>query len=142
MNDRWSHLLSFLREHFPTDADVAEVEAYLSSEGYDRSQIDEIVLAYVTDLSRFDDYIWGLARTSIPFRVMGTHERGRFAPEAWGHLLSLANGGMISSSQLEGLIERALAQFDGRITLDDIRSLLESGDFDEFGPSPDHVTIH
>ena len=50
---------------------------------------------------------------------MGPHERGRFAPEAWGHLLSLNGSGAINGLELEHIIERALMQFEGRIALDD-----------------------
>ncbi len=47
------------------------------------------------------------------FRVMGPHERGRFAPDAWGHLLSLNGSGAINGPELEHIIERALMQFEG-----------------------------
>ena len=53
----------------------------------------------------------------MTFRVMGPHERGRFAPEAWGHLLSLSGSGAINPLELEHIIERALIQIDGRIAL-------------------------
>jgi uncharacterized protein Smg (DUF494 family) len=59
------------------------------------------------------------------FRVMGPHERGRFAPDAWGHLLSLSGSGAISGLELEHIIERAMMQFEGRIALDDLRGLLD-----------------
>lgn len=72
---------------------------------------------------------------------MGPHERGRFAPEAWGHLLSLSGSGVLNASELEQLIDRALAQIDGRIALDDLRSLLEGAGYDE-GAGPDHVVVH
>ena len=62
----------------------------------------------------------------MTFRVLGPHERGRFAPEAWGHLLMLSGSGALSALELEHVIERALAQFDGRIALDDLRSLMEA----------------
>lgn len=81
-------------------------------------------------------------QTSMPFRVLGPHELGRFSPEAWGHLLSLSGAGLLTSAELEGVIDRALTQIDGRIALDDLRTLMDSGGFDEFGPAPDHVTIH
>jgi uncharacterized protein Smg (DUF494 family) len=61
----------------------------------------------------------------VPFRILGPHERGRFAPEAWGQLLALARTGAVTSSELEQLIERALIQIDGRIALDDLRALVE-----------------
>ncbi|MGQ0540199.1 MAG: DUF494 family protein [Gemmatimonadaceae bacterium] len=63
----------------------------------------------------------------MTFRVMGPHERGRFAPDAWGHLVALSHAGVLSAAELEQVIERALGQFDGRVTLEDMRSLLEGG---------------
>ena len=59
------------------------------------------------------------------FRILGPHERGRFAPDAWGQLLALSRSGVVSASELEQLIERALVQIDGRIALDDLRALVE-----------------
>ena len=61
----------------------------------------------------------------MTFRILGPHERGRFAPDAWGQLLALARTGAVSPLELEQLIERALAQIEGRITLDDLRVLVE-----------------
>ena len=78
----------------------------------------------------------------MTFRVMGPHERGRFAPDAWGHLLSLNGAGMLSAAELEHVIDRALTHIDGRIALDDLRSLMEGTGFDESGPPSDQVTIH
>ena len=46
----------------------------------------------------------------MTFRVLGPHERGRFAPEAWGHLLSLRGAGILNAVELEHVIDRALAQ--------------------------------
>ena len=61
----------------------------------------------------------------MTFRILGPHERGRFAPDAWGQLLALARTGAVTPSELEQLIERALVQIDGRIALDDLRALVE-----------------
>ena len=61
----------------------------------------------------------------MTFRVLGPHERGRFAPDAWGELLALARTGKVNATELEQLIERALVQIDGRIALDDLRILVE-----------------
>src|SRR3712207_2292214 len=83
-----------------------------------------------------------LSHTQMTFRVLGPHERGRFAPEAWGHLLSLSGAGRLSAAELEHVIDRALSQIDGRIALDDLRSLIEGAGFDEAGPASDHVTVH
>ena len=150
MDDRIAHLLSRIRQRFQADADVSEVEAFLSSEGLDRREIGEIVLAWVSEISPSmqsnevlpNDGRPDAVQTSMPFRVLGPHELGRFSPEAWGHLLSLSGAGLLTSAELEGVIDRALTQIDGRIALDDLRTLMDSGGFDEFGPAPDHVTIH
>jgi hypothetical protein len=61
----------------------------------------------------------------MTFRILGPHERGRFAPEAWGQLLALSRSGALTSLELEQIIERALVQIDGRIALDDLRALVE-----------------
>ena len=78
----------------------------------------------------------------MTFRVMGPHEWGRFAPEAWGHLLRLSDSGALNGPELEQVIERALAQFDGRIALEDLRSLMEGVSFDESGPGIEQVNVH
>jgi Smg protein len=79
---------------------------------------------------------------NVTFRVLGPHERGRFAPEAWGHLLSLSGSGLVNPAELEQIIDRALLQFEGRIGLDDLRLLLDgSGLFDSRG-SDDRQRVH
>jgi Smg protein len=76
----------------------------------------------------------------MTFRVLGPHEKGRFAPEAWGHLLALRNSGLLSVSDFEHVIDRVLAQIEGRVALDDVRALLEGvGLSDEPGSS---VSVH
>ena len=61
----------------------------------------------------------------MTFRILGPHERGRFAPDAWGQLLALSKSGALTSAELEQIIERALVQIDGRIALEDLRALVE-----------------
>ncbi len=78
----------------------------------------------------------------MSFRVVGPHERGRFAPEAWGHLLALTGSGALSAAELEHIIERALLQIDGRIALDDLRTLMEGAGFEDPSASGENQTIH
>ena len=78
----------------------------------------------------------------MTFRVLGPHERGRFAPEAWGHLIALNGSGAISAAELEHIIERALVQIDGRIALDDLRSLMEGAGYDDQAPGGENETVH
>ena len=142
MDERLTDLLATLRERFARDASVDEVEAYLSEEGYDRRQIGEILALLFADLPPRVRPAQQVVQTSTTFRVMGPHERGRFAPEAWGHLLSLSGAGLLNASELEHVIERAMAQIDGRIALDDLRSLMEGAGYDDSTPPTDHVTVH
>ncbi len=78
----------------------------------------------------------------MTFRVLGPHERGRFAPEAWGHLLALSGSGSLNAAELEHIIERALIQIDGRIALDDLRSLMENVGFADQGDADQTPTVH
>ena len=77
----------------------------------------------------------------MTIRVLGPHERGRFAPEAWGHLLALSGAGALDPAELEHVIERALAQFEGRIALDDLRSLMDAAGLGG-GAADEGTTIH
>ncbi|HEX5178419.1 MAG TPA: DUF494 family protein [Gemmatimonadaceae bacterium] len=78
----------------------------------------------------------------MTFRVLGPHERGRFTPDAWGHLISMNGAGMLNAVELEHVIERALSQIDGRIALDDLRVLMEGAGYMDDGLGGDNVTIH
>jgi len=75
-------------------------------------------------------------------RVLGPHERGRFAPEAWGHLLALTGSGALDPAELEQVIERAMLQFDGRIALDDLRSMMDGAGFHDPDAAADSPTVH
>ena len=141
MDERLSELLARLREQFSGDPRLDEVEAFLQSEGYDRRQIGEIIDLLAAEIPAAARPGREFFDTPVTFRVMGPHERGRFAPEAWGHLLSLSGAGMLNAAELEHVIERALTHIDGRIALDDLRSLMEGAGFDEAGPS-EQVTVH
>ncbi|HEX8725690.1 MAG TPA: DUF494 family protein [Gemmatimonadaceae bacterium] len=78
----------------------------------------------------------------MTIRILGPHERGRFAPEAWGHLLALGNSGAVSPVELEMIIERALSQIDGRITSGDLRTLLDGFGLDDGRVRDDNQTVH
>lgn len=77
----------------------------------------------------------------MTFRVMGPHERGRFAPEAWGHLMALCGAGVVSAAELELLIERALVQVEGRIALDDLRAIIYGAGLADHDPLNNQI-IH
>jgi len=75
-------------------------------------------------------------------RVMGPHERPRFASEAWGHLMRLSRSGVLGTLELEHVIERALLQIDGRISLNDLRGLLSDAGFEGEDDIETPPTLH
>lgn len=157
MDDRLAELLGDLRARLDTGAPRAEVEAYLAERGYDARQIGEILSLLAADraTSATDPGAAAVeadsaatagtaARGAVAraaFRIQGPHERGRFAPEAWGHLLRLQGRLGLSATELEPLVERALTQIEGRIALDELRALLEAMGLDD-GASAGQVTVH
>ena len=143
MDDRLRELALFLRERFGGERRPEDVEAYLVSEGYDPGQIGEILALLFVDPSPDPGRRTRMATSSAAtFRVLGPHERGRFAPDAWGHLLSLSGAGVISSAELEQVIERALLQIDGRIALDDLRSLMELSGYGDAAAGTEQLPVH
>jgi uncharacterized protein Smg (DUF494 family) len=131
-----------VKRRFDTGASRADVEAFLSSEGYDGPQIGEILSRLFPSAANNMIAVGSTGEGSAQtFRVAGPHERGRFTREAWGHLLRLA-GDTLSGVELEHVIERALAQLDGSIALDDLKALLEAAGIDEPGAPGSRRTVH
>lgn len=85
-----------------------------------------------------EDY--GPARGTTPIRVPGPHELARFTPEAWGYLITLERSGMLEPVELEFVVDRAMAQIDGPISLGELRALL--GESPRNGGDPPAVTLH
>jgi len=57
-------------------------------------------------------------------------------------LLALSGSGALNAAELEHIIERALIQIDGRIALDDLRSLLEGRGIIETNNGDTQQTVH
>ncbi len=142
MDDRWTPLIEDLRERFAADTDVVEVEAYLSSQGYDRRQIGEILSLLYSDTAPAPMWDGALISREAPLRVQGPHERGRFTAEAWGYLVMLGGSGAVSLNDFEQLVERALVHVEGRIGLAEIRAIAEDGGFDDPTSASDRSQVH
>ena len=143
MDNRWDPVLEDLRTRFTSDTDVVEVEAYLSSQGYDNGQIGEILeLLFSGIATELPELGSTLAARPMPIRVQGPHERGRFSAEAWGYLIMLGSSGLVSQHDFEQLVERALMHVDGRIGLSEIRAIAEDGGFDEAATLSDRSQLH
>lgn len=141
MDERLTELLARLRERFAPDAEPDALEDYLSSIGCDRREIGEVLSRFFSHHSAISGSSPALVSVPMTFRVQGPHEHGRFAPDAWGHLLSLSGSGVLSAVELEHVIERALTQIDGRIALDDLRSLMDAAGFED-GGAGEPTTVH
>lgn len=142
MNDRWVPVLEDLRERFAADSDVVEVEAYLSSQGYSRRQIGEILSLLYSDTALEPLWDGSVQARQAPLRVQGPHERGRFTAEAWGYLVMLGGSGAVNLHDFEQLVERALTHVDGRIGLPEIRALAEEGGFDDAAAGSERTQVH
>ena len=142
MDDRWTPVVEDLRERFAADTDVVEVEAYLSSQGYDRRQIGEILSLLYSDTATVPLWDGTVLARQAPLRVQGPHERGRFTAEAWGYLMMLGGSGAVNLHDFEQLVERALTHVDGRIGLPEIRALAEEGGFDDTTAGSERTQVH
>jgi len=148
MTERWTHMLAALREQFPSDPDVVELEQFLEAEGLDRHEIGEVLSLYFAD-SREGGADVGASALSegravgpASLRVQGPHERGRFTAEAWGYLVTLYESRVVSSFDFEQLIERALFHMDGRLGLSDIRTLADEVGLDAASLAADRTLLH
>ena len=130
-----------VKKRLESGASRAEVEAFLSSEGYDGGQIGQILTRLFPAPANNVGAVGSTEGNAQTFRVAGPHERGRFTREAWGHLLKLS-GDTLSGAELEHVIERALTQLDGSIALDDLKALLEAAGIDEPGAPGSRRTVH
>lgn len=54
----------------------------------------------------------------------------------------MTGSGALNAAELEHIIERALLQIDGRIALDDLRSLMEGAGFGDQGDADQNQTVH
>ena len=143
MNERWIPVVAALRERFAADTDLVEVEAYLSSQGYDGRQIGEILSLLTSDHgpSRGRGGAWVPGREPS-LRVQGPHERGRFSAEAWGYLVMLQASGAVTLNDFEHLVERALVHVDGRISLSDVQAMAEDLGADAATSGSERPLIH
>jgi hypothetical protein len=143
-----------LRDRFGETPAGRAVEIYLAARGYDPGQIAAVMAELASapvdapgsnpasdDVDGPDDA--PTSRTPAPsavrpIRAWAAHERARFTPEAWGRLLELRAAGL-GDQEFEHLVDRALLQLDGPVTLPELRALLGEA----LGPGEtDPATVH
>jgi hypothetical protein len=141
MTDRWHVVLQTLKARFDAEARTEELAEFLSREGFDRRQSGEIVARFRAETGR-RALLSNPTPGQPPLRVLGPHEWGRFTPEAWGRLLALSAGGLLSPHDFERLIDRALEQGDGRVDLAAVRAILEGIGLADPAGDTAPLTIH
>jgi hypothetical protein len=140
-------LLRELRTRFRDAADLRAVRVYLEARGYDGARLDEVLAAF--QAPRPDGPEPQVAPDAAPverpapaayppLRVAAAHERARFEPGAWAYLLRHRAAAGWSVAELEHVIERSLVQMDGRITVEDLRALIDGA----FGGPAEPPTVH
>jgi Smg protein len=140
MEPRLDLVIAELRRRFGREDHVADVEAWLSSQGYDGGQIGTIVSAWLSDIRAREGVL--PTEESWPVRVQGPHERGRFSVDAWGYLLGLRASGVLGPMELEHVIDRLMMQVDGRVSLEDARSVVDTGFADGNGSPGEPLIVH
>lgn len=146
MSERWTQMLETLREQFPNDSDVGELETFLAANGLDRQEIGEVLSLYFADVATIEipseaESAMAPFRT-VSMRVQGPHERGRFSVDAWGYLIMLHESGVVTAFDFEQLVERALFHIDGRIGLPEIRALADEVGLDAMSLGTDRSLLH
>jgi hypothetical protein len=140
-------LLRELRARFRDAADLRAVRVYLEARGYDGARLDELLAAFQAPRPDQAEPDRGPEPTGPgrparvaypPLRVAAAHERARFEPGAWAYLLQQRAAAGWSVAELEHVIERSLVQIDGRITVEDLRALIDGA----FGGPAEPPTVH
>jgi hypothetical protein len=121
------------------DAPVGPAVAiYLAARGYDPAQVAAVLARLAAgpggpgpvepapagaSAPTVQAQVAGGGAPARPLRAWAPHERSRFTPEAWGRLLRLRAAGL-GDHEFEHLVDRALLQLDGPVTLPELRALL------------------
>ncbi len=146
------HLLKEIREHRIELEDVDGISTDLLGQGYTESEINA---AFTWVFNRLDDttqadslFEAGTGRHS--FRVLHPAENAILKPAAYGQLIEMQTIGMLSHSDVERLIERAMS-FGNQLGEEEIQMLVHTYLFEE-GPrgtisgemnfSPPSNTVH
>ena len=153
--DPHAAIVAELRARFGEEPAGPVVAIYLAARGYDPAQVAQVLARLSGADAPTAPAVPRSARapaspepstavgpradpSARPVRAWAPHERARFTPEAWGRLLQLRAAGL-GDSEFEHVVDRALLQLDGPVTLPELRALLG----DALGPgAPDPPTLH
>ncbi len=120
MDHRIIDILVYLAKHFHTNSfgmaggtefDVDIVVNSLQDEGYSQSEIDSALSWYFENEKmrpQFRDKL-SLPLETPAIRILHPIERVLISPEAYGFLMQIHQLGLISTNQLESIIDKALS---------------------------------
>jgi len=143
--DPHAAIVAELRARFGDTPAGPAVAIYLAARGYDSAQVTAVLTRLAgggPSPAPAGEAVPAAGAAPDPpprpLRAWAPHERARFTPEAWGRLLRLRADGL-GDAEFEHVVDRALLQLDGPVTLAELRALvgdaLGSGDA---GPSVLH----
>lgn len=127
-------LMDFMRDNYHSDSATDEASIVLSEMGYSEYEIDT---AYDWFLDQFspigEPHFADFSSNSNSNRVLTETERLFINPEAFGFLLKLLHHRMITTEQMEKIIERVmLISLDRKMTIDQIKMIASSVIFSDF----------
>ncbi|HUL01012.1 MAG TPA: DUF494 family protein [Nitrospirota bacterium] len=123
-------LFSLIAEQIHDKQDLFDEEGkimqMLLNNGYHIHEADAALMLMQTYVQRQQEHYFtsNLTGTSFPVRVMNCEERERFTIEAFSFVSKLTRLGIISDTQREEVLERALTVYHDRIDIDHIKSIM------------------
>lgn len=132
MNERIIEIILYLITRLQKNSEIRQTDfARLTDDGYSEAEIGA-AFSWIAGRE-----VLGVAQpqpaASKSFRVLHEMERRLFRTEAWGYVLQLVGIGLISSAQVEAVIEHARMIAFESLMVEDVKQivanlLMESGD--------------
>jgi len=118
------YLIDLFRDNQGQPVDVNTASSELRDLGYSDEEIDE-AYALVTHRSQFggETLYSSFPLSSVSTRLLTSEERLRLSPDAQSFVLKISHIGLISSEQLEGILEVALNSGAGAVSVDEIKHI-------------------
>ncbi|HED11051.1 MAG TPA: DUF494 family protein [Caldithrix abyssi] len=139
MQERIIEIIVFVLEEFKTshtEENYVDISKNLMSRGYTESEIN-LAFSWIFDhLQRNvspDEEEFHYQENSI--RVLHDLEKMVIEPDAYGYLLQLLQLGLISETDMEDVIEKALSLGSTRVTLEDMKAFTSSLIFNRENPN-------
>jgi len=126
------YLMNQLTEHQGSMGSIDEMSADLRSMGFTDTEISS---AYNWLLKHFEDYPDSFSYTnkkinSRSVRVLSDSERGLISPEAYGYLLQLRHLGLLTTEQMEMILDRCTLFVNEPVDVNEMKMLASVAMFD------------